>query len=91
VHDAPCSPHWTLANSAEIAARSDICQQAREPIAVAIESDFGTDRIWRLDSDLSAMNPGLHNRLVQSVIRFGVADRSGRLLQGLGLVRGLGA
>lgn len=44
-----------------------------EPVAVGIESDFGADRIWRLDSNFSAANPGLHKRLVQSVSRFGVA------------------
>jgi carboxypeptidase Q len=44
-----------------------------EPVAVAIESDFGADRIWRLDSNFGALNPGLHKRLMQSVSRFGVA------------------
>jgi hypothetical protein len=44
-----------------------------EPIAVAIESDFGADRVWRLDSNFSARNPELHKKLAQSVARFGVA------------------
>jgi Zn-dependent M28 family amino/carboxypeptidase len=44
-----------------------------EPVAVAIESDFGADRVWRLDSNFAASNPALHKRLVQSVARFGVA------------------
>jgi len=46
---------------------------SEEPIAVALESDFGADRIWRLDSNFSSANPDLHKRLVQSVARFGVA------------------
>jgi hypothetical protein len=44
-----------------------------EPIAVALESDFGADRIWRLDSNFAKSNPELHKKLVQSVARFGVA------------------
>jgi hypothetical protein len=44
-----------------------------EPIAVAIESDFGADRVWRLDSNFHSGNPELHSRLAQSVARFGVA------------------
>jgi hypothetical protein len=44
-----------------------------EPIAAAIESDFGADRVWRIDSNFSAANADLHKRLVQSVSRFGVA------------------
>lgn len=46
---------------------------ADEPIAVALESDFGADRVWRLDSNFRESNPGLHKRLVESVARFGVA------------------
>ncbi|MEO0063203.1 MAG: hypothetical protein RLZZ08_1763 [Pseudomonadota bacterium] len=46
---------------------------AAEPLAVAIESDFGADRIWRFDSNFAAGNKPLHDRLVQAVARFGVA------------------
>jgi len=46
---------------------------ADEPIGAALESDFGADRIWRLDSNFHESNPDLHRRLVQSVARFGVA------------------
>jgi hypothetical protein len=44
-----------------------------ESIAAALESDFGADRIWRLDTNFSGSNPALHKKLVQSVARFGVA------------------
>lgn len=44
-----------------------------EPIAVAFESDFGADRIWRFESNFAESNPDLHKRLVASVARFGVA------------------
>jgi hypothetical protein len=46
---------------------------ANEPIAVAIESDFGADRIWRLDTNFGESNPDLHKKLAQAVARFGVA------------------
>ncbi|WP_228243219.1 M20/M25/M40 family metallo-hydrolase [Porphyrobacter sp. GA68] len=44
-----------------------------EPFAVGIESDFGADRIWRLDTNFTDSNPQLYRRLAQSVVRFGVA------------------
>jgi len=44
-----------------------------EPIAVALESDFGADRIWRFDSNFRESNPELHGKLVKAVARFGVA------------------
>lgn len=46
---------------------------ADEPIAVALESDFGADRVWRLDTNFRESNPDLHRKLVQAVARFGVA------------------
>ena len=46
---------------------------ADEPVAAAIESDFGADRVWRLDSNFHESNAALHKRLVQAVARFGVA------------------
>ena len=45
-----------------------------EPIAVAFESDFGADRIWRFESNFREENAELHNRLAASVARFGVAN-----------------
>ncbi|MBD3729686.1 MAG: M28 family peptidase [Sphingomonadales bacterium] len=42
------------------------------PIAVGMESDFGADRIWRLDTTFSKTNPDLHKRLAYAVARFGV-------------------
>lgn len=47
-----------------------------EPIAVAYESDFGADRIWRFESNFRETNPELHARLAASVARFGVANSS---------------
>ncbi len=44
-----------------------------EPIAVGLESDFGADRIWRLESNFTTLNPDLYERLAQAVARFGVA------------------
>ncbi|MFV0644304.1 MAG: M20/M25/M40 family metallo-hydrolase [Sphingomonadaceae bacterium] len=45
---------------------------AEEAIGAALESDFGADRIWRLDSNFTQSNPQLYSRLSQSVARFGV-------------------
>ena len=47
-----------------------------EPIAVGLESDFGADRIWRLETNFRETNPELHERLAAAVARFGVADSS---------------
>ena len=44
-----------------------------EPIAVALESDFGADRVWRFDSNFRESNPELHSKIVRAVARFGVA------------------
>lgn len=57
-----------------------------EPVAVALESDFGADRIWRLDSNFGSANPALHKRLVQSVARFGVAGSSQEATGGADIV-----
>ncbi|MBV7264613.1 M20/M25/M40 family metallo-hydrolase [Erythrobacter ani] len=45
-----------------------------EPIGVGIESDFGADRIWRFESNFRETNPDLHQRIANSVARFGVAN-----------------
>lgn len=47
-----------------------------EPIAVGLESDFGADRIWRIDTNFRESNPALHQRLAAAVARFGVAAGS---------------
>jgi Zn-dependent M28 family amino/carboxypeptidase len=44
-----------------------------DPIHAGIESDFGADRIWRLDTNFSGSAPELHQRLAKAVARFGVA------------------
>lgn len=46
---------------------------ADEKIAVGLESDFGADRIWRIDSNFTESNPELYTALARSVARFGVA------------------
>lgn len=45
-----------------------------EPIAVAFESDFGADRVWRFESNFRASNPALHAKIARALARFGVAD-----------------
>jgi Zn-dependent M28 family amino/carboxypeptidase len=40
--------------------------------AVGIESDFGADRVWRLDTNFTFSNPALYRQLAQAVARFGV-------------------
>lgn len=47
---------------------------ADEPIAVALESDFGADRVWRFDSNFREGNPDLHARIAAAVARFGVSN-----------------
>ncbi|WP_133365529.1 M20/M25/M40 family metallo-hydrolase [Qipengyuania sediminis] len=44
-----------------------------EPVFVGLESDFGADRVWRIDSNFSASDPELYRKLAASVARFGVA------------------
>lgn len=43
-----------------------------EPIHAAIESDFGADRIWRIDTNFAKSAPDLHRALTLAVARFGV-------------------
>jgi Zn-dependent M28 family amino/carboxypeptidase len=47
-----------------------------KPVAVALESDFGADRVWRFKSNFATLNPDLHKRLAQAVARFGVSSVS---------------
>lgn len=44
-----------------------------EPFYVGIESDFGADRIWRLDTNFTASDPALYRELAAAVAPFGVA------------------
>lgn len=44
-----------------------------EPFAVALESDFGADRVWRFDSNFRETNPALHKKIAAAVVRFGVS------------------
>lgn len=44
-----------------------------EPVFAGLESDFGADRVWRIDSNFTASDPELYKRLAQGVARFGVA------------------
>lgn len=46
---------------------------ANEPFMVGLESDFGADRIWRLDTNFTRSDPELYAALAQEVARFGVA------------------
>lgn len=44
-----------------------------EPVYAGLESDFGADRVWRIDSNFTASDPALYRQLAQAVARFGVA------------------
>lgn len=44
-----------------------------EPVFAGLESDFGADRVWRIDSNFTGSDPELYKRLAQGVARFGVA------------------
>ena len=44
-----------------------------EPVYVGLESDFGADRIWRLETNFTASDPALYAKLKSAVARFGVA------------------
>ncbi len=44
-----------------------------EKMFVGLESDFGADRIWKIDTNFTASDPALYKSLVRAVARFGVA------------------
>ena len=44
-----------------------------EPVMVGLESDFGADRIWRIDSNFTGSDSELYRKLALAVARFGVA------------------
>ncbi|MBX9898245.1 MAG: M20/M25/M40 family metallo-hydrolase [Qipengyuania sp.] len=44
-----------------------------EPVFAGLESDFGADRVWRIDTNFTASDPDLHRKLARGVARFGVA------------------
>lgn len=64
-----------LAGSEEIGGKGgDAYAKAHgdKPVAVAIESDFGADRVWRFKSNFAGSNADLHKKIAQAVARFGV-------------------
>lgn len=44
-----------------------------EPFMVGLESDFGADRIWRIDSNFTESDADLYKQLAAAVARLGVA------------------
>ena len=44
-----------------------------EPVFAGLESDFGADRVWRIESNFTTSDPDLYRKLAQGVARFGVA------------------
>ncbi len=44
-----------------------------EKIGVGLESDFGADRIWQIQTNVGKTNPDLAKKLAAAVSRFGVA------------------
>jgi len=49
---------------------------ADEPFMVGLESDFGADRVWRIDSNFTESDPELYKSLAAAVAQFGVAPSS---------------
>ena len=45
---------------------------ANDPHAVALESDFGADRVWRVKFNLSAANQPLRDRITAALAPFGI-------------------
>ena len=43
-----------------------------EPHALAMESDFGADRVWALRTSFAKSNPALHDRLVAALAPLGI-------------------
>lgn len=52
-----------------------------EPVFAGLESDFGADRVWRIDSNFTGSDPELYRKLARAVARFGVAP-SGEVATG---------
>lgn len=53
---------------------------ASEPLALAMESDFGADRIWRVQFDFAPANSALADRVAAALARMGIhrgAERAG--------------
>lgn len=44
-----------------------------EPVFAGLESDFGADRIWRVDSNFTESDPDFYRRLAQAMAPLGVA------------------
>lgn len=64
-----------------------------EAIYAGIESDFGADRVWQLESSFTESDPELFRELAQTVARFGVSAGEGEAHGGadLNLARESGA
>ena len=45
---------------------------AAEPHALAMESDFGADRVWRVDFNLAAANKGLRDKIAAALAPMGI-------------------
>ena len=53
--------------------RAYAAAHADEPMYVGIESDFGADRIWRIDTNFTTTDEGLYRDLASAVATMGVA------------------
>ena len=51
---------------------------ANEPHALAMESDFGADRVWRVDLNLSADNKPLGERISAALAPMGIVTGAGK-------------
>src|SRR3546814_10167946 len=60
-------PYTTLFRS-----KAYVDAHGSEKHAVALESDFGADRVWRIDFKLPGSAKALSDRLAAAVMRFGV-------------------
>ncbi|MFK4003784.1 M20/M25/M40 family metallo-hydrolase [Qipengyuania sp. NPDC077563] len=57
--------------------RAYAAAHADEPFFVGLESDFGADRIWRIETNFTRNDPELFRQLASAVARFGVAPAAG--------------
>lgn len=51
---------------------------AQEPHALAMESDFGADRVWRVETGFAAANKGLADRIAAALSPMGIIRGSGK-------------
>lgn len=50
---------------------------AAEPHALAMESDFGADRVWALRTSFAQTNKPLHTRIVAALALLGIVEKGG--------------